>query len=87
MTEDKNKRRPPPEIEILNPRYKGSTPENGDPCTLDKSCLVKYSSRMTAPESRCQPCRVLKKRYSGYSRQKEIIRTYIGQEVKIDEHQ
>ena len=27
MTEDKNKRRPPPEIEILNPRYKGSTPE------------------------------------------------------------
>ena len=27
MTEDKNKRQPPPEIEILNPRYKGATPE------------------------------------------------------------
>ena len=27
MTEDKNKRQPPPEIEILNPRYKGTAPE------------------------------------------------------------
>ena len=27
MTEEKNKRRPPPEIEILNPRYNGATPE------------------------------------------------------------
>ena len=27
MTEKKNKRRPPAEIEILNPRYKGATPE------------------------------------------------------------
>ena len=27
MTEDKNKRQPPPEIEILNPRYKGATRE------------------------------------------------------------
>ena len=27
MTEDKNKRQPPPKIEILNPRYKGATPE------------------------------------------------------------
>ena len=27
MTEDKNKRRPPPKIEILNPRYKGATSE------------------------------------------------------------
>ena len=27
MTEDKNKRRPPPEIEIPNPRYKGATLE------------------------------------------------------------
>ena len=27
MTEDKNKHQPPPEIEILNPRYKGATPE------------------------------------------------------------
>ena len=27
MTEDKNKRQPPPEIEILNPRYKGAIPE------------------------------------------------------------
>ena len=27
MIEDKNKRQSPPEIEILNPRYKGATPE------------------------------------------------------------
>ena len=27
MTEDKNKRPPPPEIEIRTPRYKGATPE------------------------------------------------------------
>ena len=27
MTKDKNKRRPPPEIEIPTPRYKGATPE------------------------------------------------------------
>ena len=27
MTEDKNKRQPPPEIEVPNPRYKGATPE------------------------------------------------------------
>lgn len=24
---DKNRRSPPPEIEVLNPRYKGATPE------------------------------------------------------------
>ena len=27
MIEDKNKRQPPPEVEILNPRHKGVTPE------------------------------------------------------------
>ena len=27
MTEDKNKCQPPPEIEVLNTRYKGATPE------------------------------------------------------------
>ena len=27
MTEDKNKRQPLPEIEILNPQHKGATPE------------------------------------------------------------
>ena len=27
MTDDKNKRQPPPEVEILNPRHKGATPE------------------------------------------------------------
>ena len=26
MTEDKNKRQPPP-VEVVNPRYKGATPE------------------------------------------------------------
>ena len=107
MTKDKNKRPPPPEIEILNPRYKSATPEMVARALLknskkkdekgtetgaldeadDTSYSVKYSSRMITPESCCPPCRVLKKRYSGYSRQRAIIRTYIVQEVKIDENQ
>lgn len=27
MTDDKNRRSPPPEVEVLNPRYAGATPE------------------------------------------------------------
>ena len=34
MTEDKNKHQPPPEIEVLNPRYEGRDTGNGGPCPV-----------------------------------------------------
>ena len=64
MTEDKNKRQPPPEIEILNPRYKGATLEMVGGALLKnskKNYSVKYGSQMIAPESCCPPCRVLRR--------------------------
>ncbi len=39
MTEDKNKRQPPPEVEVINPRYKGATPE------MVARALAQYKSR------------------------------------------
>ena len=61
--------------------YQGEIVEQGPAEQVLKNPQNDYTKKLLSAVPRVE------KRYSGYSRQRAIIRTYIDQEVKIDGHQ